>query len=280
MHHHDHDDELHDHDKGLSHDLPRMLSRRRALGVFGGAGLLALAGCADDATTGTSTTAAASSPAATATASTAAAAGERDPGGDRRAVPGGRLQRRQRAHRERHRPQRHHARASGRRPASPTGVPLTITLTVLDVANGAASPCQGAAVYLWHCDIDGNYSLYSQGVDATRTTCAASRRPPPTAPSRSRASTRRAYSGRWPHIHFEVYPSLEAATSASGRLRTSQLALPEDDQHARVRHRRVRPERRQPRPDLAGHRQRVLSTATRCSSPRSPGTSPTAWSRR
>jgi protocatechuate 3,4-dioxygenase beta subunit len=37
-----------------------------------------------------------------------------------------------------------------------------------------------------------------------------------------------AYSGRWPHIHFEVYPSLEAATTASGRLRTSQLALPED----------------------------------------------------
>jgi hypothetical protein len=37
-----------------------------------------------------------------------------------------------------------------------------------------------------------------------------------------------AYSGRWPHIHFEVYPSLEAATTASGKLRTSQLALPEE----------------------------------------------------
>jgi protocatechuate 3,4-dioxygenase beta subunit len=37
-----------------------------------------------------------------------------------------------------------------------------------------------------------------------------------------------AYSGRWPHIHFEVYPSLAAATTASGKLRTSQLALPED----------------------------------------------------
>ena len=36
-----------------------------------------------------------------------------------------------------------------------------------------------------------------------------------------------AYSGRWPHIHFEVYPSLEAATTASGKLRTSQMALPE-----------------------------------------------------
>ena len=37
-----------------------------------------------------------------------------------------------------------------------------------------------------------------------------------------------AYSGRWPHAHFEVYPSVDAATSASDRLRTSQLALPED----------------------------------------------------
>ena len=37
-----------------------------------------------------------------------------------------------------------------------------------------------------------------------------------------------AYSGRRPHVHFEVYPSLDDATSASNELRTSQLALPED----------------------------------------------------
>jgi protocatechuate 3,4-dioxygenase beta subunit len=36
------------------------------------------------------------------------------------------------------------------------------------------------------------------------------------------------YSGRWPHIHFEVYPTLDDATSAGNRLRTSQIALPED----------------------------------------------------
>ena len=35
-----------------------------------------------------------------------------------------------------------------------------------------------------------------------------------------------AYSGRWPHIHFEVYPSLSAATGAGTKLATSQLALP------------------------------------------------------
>ncbi len=36
-----------------------------------------------------------------------------------------------------------------------------------------------------------------------------------------------AYSGRWPHIHFEVYPDLKTATSAGTKLRTTQLALPE-----------------------------------------------------
>ena len=33
------------------------------------------------------------------------------------------------------------------------------------------------------------------------------------------------YSGRWPHIHYEVYPTLADATTASNRLATSQLAL-------------------------------------------------------
>ena len=33
---------------------------------------------------------------------------------------------------------------------------------------------------------------------------------------------------RWPHLHFEVYESLGAATSATSKLRTSQLALPRE----------------------------------------------------
>ena len=36
------------------------------------------------------------------------------------------------------------------------------------------------------------------------------------------------YPGRWPHVHVEVYPSVDDATTASHRLRTSQLALPQD----------------------------------------------------
>ncbi len=34
-------------------------------------------------------------------------------------------------------------------------------------------------------------------------------------------------SGRWPHIHFEVYESLELATAAGAKLATPQLAMPE-----------------------------------------------------
>ena len=37
-----------------------------------------------------------------------------------------------------------------------------------------------------------------------------------------------AYSGRWPHVHFEVFNDLATATSAGSRIVTSQLALPED----------------------------------------------------
>ena len=35
------------------------------------------------------------------------------------------------------------------------------------------------------------------------------------------------YDGRWPHIHFEVYPSLAKATNSSNKIATSQMALTE-----------------------------------------------------
>ena len=34
--------------------------------------------------------------------------------------------------------------------------------------------------------------------------------------------------GRWPHVHFEVYPSVEAATRGGNKLATSQIAIPKD----------------------------------------------------
>ena len=42
------------------------------------------------------------------------------------------------------------------------GVPLTIELTIVSVST--CSPLAGRAVYIWHCDRAGGYSLYSQGV--------------------------------------------------------------------------------------------------------------------
>ena len=41
--------DIEDHDRGLSHDLPTLLNRRRALGLLTGAGLAAaLAACSSD----------------------------------------------------------------------------------------------------------------------------------------------------------------------------------------------------------------------------------------
>jgi protocatechuate 3,4-dioxygenase beta subunit len=105
------------------------------------------------------------------------------------------------------------------------GVRTTIKLALVD-ANGGA-PLPGAAVYIWHCDATGLYSLYSQGAteenylrgvqeaDANGVVTFTSVYPG-------------CYSGRWPHIHYEIYPTIADATTASNRLATSQLALTAD----------------------------------------------------
>ncbi len=105
------------------------------------------------------------------------------------------------------------------------GMPLTIKLALLDLKNNCA-PLTGAAVYVWHCDREGRYSMYSQGVtneNYLRGVQAADASGVVTFQSIFPAC----YSGRWPHIHFEVYPSLEVATSPANRIATSQIALPE-----------------------------------------------------
>ena len=107
-----------------------------------------------------------------------------------------------------------------------TGVPLTIRFAVLDLAN-ACEPYAGAAIYAWQCDQAGRYSLYSQGVENEnylRGVQAAGDDGIVEFTSVFPAC----YQGRWPHIHFEVYPSLEAATSSANKIATSQIALPED----------------------------------------------------
>lgn len=104
------------------------------------------------------------------------------------------------------------------------GVPLTVQFRLTDTSG---NPLAGKAIYMWHCDRDGNYSMYSaaaadenylrgvQPSDASGTVAFTTIFPG-------------AYSGRWPHIHFEVYDSVADATSGGSLLATSQIALPQD----------------------------------------------------
>ena len=106
------------------------------------------------------------------------------------------------------------------------GVPVTIDLDLWDVDADAA--LAGAAVYLWHATPDGEYSLYSQNVIEENFL-----RGIQESDENGHVSFTSifpgCYDGRWPHIHFEVYSSLEDATSGSGTpIKTSQIAVPED----------------------------------------------------
>ncbi len=106
------------------------------------------------------------------------------------------------------------------------GVPLTLTLTVVN-SNTSCTPLSGYAIYVWHCTRDGQYSLYSnsiqnenylRGVQVTDASgvCKFTTIYPG------------CYSGRFPHIHFEVYSSLGMATLYTNRVLTSQMAMPRD----------------------------------------------------
>jgi protocatechuate 3,4-dioxygenase beta subunit len=106
------------------------------------------------------------------------------------------------------------------------GVPLTFTLKVTDMA-GDNQAFEGVAVYAWHCDAQGRYSMYSDGVeDATWI------RGVQVADSKGEVTFTSVfpgcYSGRWTHIHFEVYPDVDSITDAENAIATSQMAMPED----------------------------------------------------
>lgn len=106
------------------------------------------------------------------------------------------------------------------------GVPLTVTLKLVNTSASCAS-LAGYAVYLWHCDRNGLYSMYSAGVLAENYL-----RGVQVSDSNGEVTFSTifpaCYSGRWPHIHFEVFASQALATSlpANDQVRTSQLALP------------------------------------------------------
>ncbi|MEV6324181.1 dioxygenase, partial [Nocardia sp. NPDC051787] len=105
------------------------------------------------------------------------------------------------------------------------GIPMTLELSLRDLVKGGAGA--GMAVYVWHCDRDGNYSLYSRGVteqNYLRGVQVAD------ADGKVRFTSifPACYAGRWPHIHFEVYDSLQTAVAGDNARLTSQIALPHD----------------------------------------------------
>jgi len=207
-------------DQGLGFDVATLLGRRQMLRAFGlGAVTVGLAACGASTSGSTAST---GSAAATATGAAAALTeipdetagpypGDGSNGPDVLAESG---------------VVRSDIRSSfGGSSGTAEGVPMQLELTVTDLPAGA--PFAGVAVYVWHCTRDGGYSLYSAGVedqnylrgvqiaDATGRVAFTSIFPA-------------CYSGRWPHIHFEVYPDQASITDAANAIATSQVALPKD----------------------------------------------------
>lgn len=104
------------------------------------------------------------------------------------------------------------------------GVQLDLVITLVNV-NAACAPLSGHAVYLWHCDAEGVYSMYGatdrnycRGVGITD--------------AKGQVSFITVfpgcYDGRWPHIHFEVFADEASASTGANSLLISQFALPGD----------------------------------------------------
>lgn len=104
------------------------------------------------------------------------------------------------------------------------GVPLTLTLQLVNV-NGSCASLADHAVYLWHCDREGRYSMYSAGVTAENYLRAVQ-----ATGSDGKLVFKTifpgCYDGRMPHMHFEVFRSSAQATSFANKIRTSQIAFP------------------------------------------------------
>ena len=214
----DDDDIFH---RGLAFDLGTVLNRRRLLGLIAGAGAATLVGCSpgqpgsgDQAAAPTTSPSTGTSPSAgTLTRIPEETAGPYPGDGSNGPdvlTQSGIVRRDIRS-------------SFASRVAK--GVPLTVNLTIVDTTK-SFSAYAGAAVYLWHCDRDGAYSLYSPGVTGENYL-----RGVQAADSAGLVTFQSifpgAYAGRWPHVHFEVYPNLAGATATRNKVATSQLALPQ-----------------------------------------------------
>jgi protocatechuate 3,4-dioxygenase beta subunit len=208
-------------DQGLGFDIGTLVSRRRILGILGvGAATAGLAACgtAASGSSSASTTTAASTSAASASSgeipeeTAGPYPGDGSNGPDVLEQSG---------------IVRSDIRSSfGDASGTAEGVPMTLELVIADLANGGAG-FEGVAVYVWHCTREGGYSMYSQGVTDQNFL-----RGVQVADSSGKVSFTSifpaCYDGRWPHIHFEVYPDQASITDATKTIATSQVALPQD----------------------------------------------------
>ena len=194
-------------DQGLGFDVDTLMGRRRMLKALGlGVAAVGLAACG--ANSASSPTASASTGSATATSSTSTGEipdetagpypGDGSNGPDVLNESG---------------IVRSDIRSSfGASSGTAEGVPVTLQLSIRDLANGGV-PFAGVAVYVWHCDREGGYSMYSDGIEDQnylRGVQIADANGVVTYTSIYPAC----YSGRWPHIHFEVYPDQAGITNA------------------------------------------------------------------
>lgn len=206
-------------DQGLGFDIVTLMDRRQVLRALGlGAVTAGLAACGGNSGTATSTSPTSSSSATSATAgeipdeTAGPFPGDGSNGPDVLAESG---------------VVRSDIRSSfGTASGMAEGVPMELELVISDLANGGV-PFTGVAVYVWHCNREGQYSLYSEGVEDQNYL-----RGVQIANTDGRVRFTSifpaCYSGRWPHIHFEVYLDEASITDAANAIATSQVALPEN----------------------------------------------------
>jgi protocatechuate 3,4-dioxygenase beta subunit len=101
------------------------------------------------------------------------------------------------------------------------GVPLTIRLRLISATS--TRPLGGYAIYLWHGDRDGAYSLYSPGM-AGQNYLRGVQTTDQTGWATFTSIFPGAYREQWPHLHFDAHTGLDAAVP----LLRGQIALPGD----------------------------------------------------
>ena len=232
-------------DQGLAFDVDTLMGRRRMLRTLGlGVAAIGLAACTGNTAGGTSSSAAASTSAASSSASSGSSSGlaSSGAGGTTAATANGGATTEIPDETAGPYPgdgsngpdvleqsgiiRSDITTSFGESSGTADGVLMTLELTITDLANGGG-PFAGVAVYVWHCDRAGNYSMYSQAAQDQNYL-----RGVQVADANGKVKYTSifpaCYSGRWPHIHFEVYPDQASITDASNAIATSQVALPQD----------------------------------------------------